>query len=63
MQVDLQAVKTSINMWTRSPKDNITNTKKDFHEDLGNMKNDLHKELSIMFQVKAQTIKAEKKNQ
>jgi hypothetical protein len=59
MQVDLEAVKTSINKWTRSLKDDIMDTKKGFLKAIVNMKNNLHKELSLMFQVEAQTTKAE----
>jgi hypothetical protein len=42
MQVDLQAVETSFDTRTGSLKDDITDTKKDFHEAIANTKNDLH---------------------
>jgi hypothetical protein len=58
-QVDLQAVKTSINMWTGTLKGNIMDTKKVFHKAIENTTNDLHKELDTMFQVEATIIKPE----
>jgi hypothetical protein len=58
MQVDLQAVKTSIDMWTGSLKDDITDAK-DFHEAITNTRNDLHEELGLMLQVEAHITKAE----
>jgi hypothetical protein len=57
-QVDLQAVKMSIDTWTGSLKDDITNTKKDFHEAIASMRNDLHEELSLMIHIEAQTMEA-----
>jgi hypothetical protein len=57
-QVDLQAVKASIYTWTGSLGGDIMDTK-DFHEATSNTRNNLHEELDLMFQVKAQAIKAE----
>jgi glutamine synthetase type III len=57
--VDLQAVKTSINTWTRSLKGDIMDTKKDFHRSIENTRNNLHEELDLMIQVKEQTVKTE----
>jgi hypothetical protein len=62
-QVDLQAVKVSIDTWTRSLKGDIMDTRKDFHKAIENTRNDLHEGLDIMFQVEVQTRKAEKINQ
>jgi gas vesicle protein len=53
-QADMQAVKTSIDMWTGSLKSDITDTKKDFHEAIANTRNDLHDKLSLMIQGEAQ---------
>jgi hypothetical protein len=47
-QVDFQAVKTSLYMWMKSLQETLADTR-----------NDLHKQLSLMLQVKAQTMKAE----
>jgi hypothetical protein len=58
MQVDLQAVKMSIDTWTGSLKDDITDTKKDFHETIANTRNYLHEELGLVLQVETQTTKA-----
>jgi hypothetical protein len=44
-QVDLQAVKTSINTWTGSLEGNITVVKKDFHKAIENTRDSLHEEL------------------
>jgi hypothetical protein len=55
-QVDLQAVKTSIDTWTGSLKGDITNRKKNFHKATANIRNGLHEELDIKFQVEARTI-------
>jgi hypothetical protein len=41
-----------------SLKDDITDTKKDFHKANVNMKNDRHAELSLIFQVMPQETKA-----
>jgi hypothetical protein len=57
-QVDLQAVNVSIDTWARCLGGDRTETK-DFHEATANVRNDLHKELNLMFQVKAQAVKAE----
>jgi hypothetical protein len=58
-ELDLQAVKTSVNMWTGILKDNITDRKKNFHKDVKNTRNDLYEELDLMFQVEVRAIKAE----
>jgi hypothetical protein len=47
-QVDLQAVKTSFGMGTRSLQGDITYTKKDFHKAVENTRNNLHKELEAL---------------
>jgi hypothetical protein len=52
-QVDLHSVKTSIDMWTGSLKNNITDTKEDFYEAIVNTRNDLHEELILVLQVEA----------
>jgi hypothetical protein len=57
-QMDLEAVKMYIDIWTRSLKSDITDTKC-FHKDIENTRYDLHQELDILFQVKAWTVKAE----
>jgi hypothetical protein len=44
--VDLQAVQTSLDMLTKSPRKTLAHTRKDFHEELG-----------LMFQVKVHTAK------
>jgi hypothetical protein len=49
--MDLQALKTSIDMWTGSRKDDIMDTKKDFHSAIANTRSDLHKTLGLMLQV------------
>jgi hypothetical protein len=49
-QVDLQAVKTSLDMQTKSLQETLAYTR-----------NNLHKELGLMFQVKAKTTKAQAK--
>jgi uncharacterized membrane protein len=59
--VDLQEVRMSIDMYMRSPMDNMTQTKKDFHAAIVNTRNNLHEELSLMLHVKAQTMKAERR--
>jgi chromosome segregation ATPase len=46
MQVDLHAVKTSLDTWTKSLQETLADTRKD-----------LHGELSFMFQVEAQALK------
>jgi hypothetical protein len=51
-QVDLRTVKTDL-------KDGVMDTKKDFYEAIVNTGNDLHEKLSLIFQVEAQTMKAE----
>jgi hypothetical protein len=57
--VDLQAVKTSINMWTGSLKEDITNTKKDFHKAAENTRTNLYVELHATFRAEAMIIKAQ----
>jgi hypothetical protein len=49
--MDLQAVKTSVHMWTGSIEDDTMDTKKDFHDATANMRRGLHKELGLMLQV------------
>jgi hypothetical protein len=47
MQVDLQAIKASLDMRTKNFQESLVDTRKDLHE-----------ELSLMFQVEVQTMKA-----
>jgi hypothetical protein len=56
-QVHLQAVKTSIDTWTGSPKRDIMDAKKGFHKAIVNTRNDLHDELGLMIQGEAQITK------
>jgi NurA-like 5'-3' nuclease len=55
--VDLQAVQTSIDVWTENLKDVITDIKKNLHEAIANTRNDLQAELGLMIQGEAQMIK------
>jgi hypothetical protein len=61
IQVDLQAVKMSVDMWIGTLKGDIMDTKKDFQKAIENTMNNLHEELDAMFQVEATIIKAELK--
>jgi hypothetical protein len=56
-QVDLQAVKAPIDMWTWSLNNEIMDKKKDFHKAIANTRNDLHEELGLMIHGKAQMTK------
>jgi predicted amino acid-binding ACT domain protein len=57
MQVDLQAVKTSIDTQTGSLQDDITVTKEDLKEAIAKTRNNIQEALSLMFLVEAQTMK------
>lgn len=50
-QIDLQVVKTFIDMWTGSLQGDITDTR--IFTRLENTRSDLHEELDLMFQVEA----------
>jgi exonuclease VII large subunit len=45
-QQHLQLVMTYMDMWTRSFKDDITDTKNSFHEAIANMRKGLHRVLN-----------------